>query len=487
MAASKSRRERRLALQQPDTTLAVAGGGGYGQGNVVSKPATGFSPNVSPFILPKQTGLNVISKSFPNNYFVEWDINSWRASCDQAIKMGYPISYAALVSWAFESSPFIQSLFNALGYGISKVPIYMVDSKGNRLDQWTKEICGAKWFIELRKEILFSHFWGFTGINFDPVNNKTYKYPMQQIDPINRMLRENTYNFTDGMDFFSTPNLLFVQPSTNYESFLGWMQPITRMFIMQNMNSMNWIQAGKRLAFPLLQISYPGVDNSNDYQNNTNNEYRNEAEQYAANIDPSKTLLSPYIVNMEGKIEEALKIQSHDSTAKAGMHKVFQEFNADAQNEIHQMILGGSLTATTGKNGSKGVGDVHADKLEVVLNALNDEILSVLNDESDFKRKIQYFYKNFPKDFCFDINRTKEFKIEELEKISDSVTKNGLQLTPKFFVKFGLDNEDLQVAPNPLPKMNNEDSEDTDLHVSIASQKSVLGLKKKVLMFLDDE
>jgi len=478
MPASESRRERRAALQAQYNTKLAIGGGGYGQGNVNSKPATGTHPGVNPFMMPKASGLTQISQMFPNNYYIEWDLSSWRAACDQAIKMGFPISYSTLVSWVYESSPFVQSLFNALGDGLTQIPVFVTDMKGNRMDDITSEICSQRWFVELRKEILFAKFWGFTGINFDPLNNKIYKYPMQQLDPINRLLKQSTYNFSDGVDFFKTPNLLFVQPSTNYESFLGWMQPITRMFIQQNLNSMNWIQAGKRLAFPLLTIQYPAVDGAVNNENDMINPYRLEAENYAANMDPSKTLLTPYVTDQNGNIQTSLIVDSKDTNAKQGAHKIYQEFNADGKNEVREMILGGTLTGDAGKFGTKGLGGVHMDKLETVIRARNEEVLAVLNDTADFARKLPMFYKDFPKEFKFDINRTKEFDIEEISALSKSATENKLQLTAKFFIKYGLDAEDIQEAPEPV-KIPVNDTESLSVSIAKPNRSVFDALKKK--------
>jgi hypothetical protein len=253
-ASKLARAERRASARNAtDGAVTFSTGGGYGDGNRVSRPASGNHPGVNPFMIPKATGLNLISQMFPDNYWVEWDLSTWRTACDQAQKMGYPISYASLVAWAFEASPFIQSLFQEIGDGIIQIPCYLVDEKGNKNEIWTNEICDKSWFKDLRKEACWADMWGFTGLNIDPLNNKIYKYPQQQLDPINRMLRQSTYNFSDGMDFASTVNLLFIQPSTSYERFLGKMQPITRSFIQINQNSINWVQAGRRLAFLCLR------------------------------------------------------------------------------------------------------------------------------------------------------------------------------------------------------------------------------------------
>ena len=480
MSTSKARASRRSGLQ-----LKFSTGGGYGDGNKVSRPASGNVPGVNPFAMPKRSGLNIITQLYNDNYFVEWDLQSWRIACDQAQKMGYPISYAALVNWCFEASTFIQSLFTTYGDGISRVPCYMVDENGNKNDVWTEEICNKKWFQDLRKEIVWSNFWGFTGVNIDPLNNKIYKYPLSQIDPINRMLRESTYNFTDGMDFAKTPNLLFVQPSTSYERFLGWMQPITREFIMMNKNSLNWVQAGARLAFPLLKIGYPASNNSLDDQNSLISPYRDEAENYAKNIDPSKTLISPYIIDRDGNKITALDLDSKDPGGRGNAHKIYQEFNTDQKNDIRELVFGGTLTSNAGKFGTKGLGQVHENKLKIALEARNEDALAVLNDTTDFLWKLKKFYKNFPDNLHFDTNRTKEFDINEVKELSDSITENNLRLTKNFYIKYGLDEEDIEDAPEPAkPSSGSGDSgEEMPDTLSVTYDKgkrSLFGSKKKV-------
>ena len=456
MAASESRRERRASLQQEwsnKQALMKTGGGGYGSGNAISKPAQGQQPSVNPFIIPKAAGISTITQMFPSNYYVDWDLESWRAACDQAIKQGFPVNYAALASWAFECSPFIQSLFNALGDAIMAVPCFLVDKKGDKNEEWTQEICSKRWFQELRQEILFSYFWGFAGINFDPINGKIYKYPMQQIDPINRFLRQGTFNFSDGVTFLETDNLLFVQPSSNYERFLGWMQPITRIFIQENLNSRNWLQAGMRLAFPFLQVGFPSTDGEIRDGTWQINPLRLDAENYAAHVDPSKALTTPYTIGPDGKPQFALLVDSKDSNAKVNAHKIYQEFNNDTKNEIRELILGGALTADAGKFGTKGLGEVHQGKLKTVINARNEFILSVLNDENDFLRKIRKFYKNMPDDLRFDTNRTREFDKEEIQIIAKAVVDNGNRLKPSFFINYGINPEDIEESPKPLPSL----------------------------------
>ena len=311
-------------------TKSGGNGGGWGQGTPGAKPATGQNPSVNPFIIPKAAGLNVFSQTYPSNYFVEWNLSTWRYACDQTMKMGYTLSYATLVSWAYECSPFIRSLFEALGSALERIPVYIEDKKGNKLKDWSKELCDSTWAIQLRKEVLFSYFWGFSGINFDPASKKVYKYPMQDIDPINRMLRSSTYSFGDGMLFEDHDNLLFIQPSSSYEAFLGWMQPITRSFIQMNVNKNNWIAAGKRLAFPVLTVGYPQNDGAVDPITGFSlNPYKIQAEQIAANIDPSQALTYPYTKDLSGNIQKAIEIGFEQPKASSSMHKVYQEFNAE--------------------------------------------------------------------------------------------------------------------------------------------------------------
>jgi hypothetical protein len=478
MASSQARRERRLALQAH-----FASNGGYGTGNNNSQVATGNKPGVSPFMIPKQVGLNIISKHFPDNYYVDWSPESWRQACDQAQKQGLPVSYSALANWAFEASTFIQSLFVELGDGILKIPCNLIDPKTGNVDElWTEEICNKRWVKDLRKEIAWSRLWGFEGINMDPLNNRIYKYPMSQLDPINRMLRYDTYNYNDGLYFDKTPNLLFLQPSTSYEAFLGWMQPITRAFILMNQNSMNWVQAGRRLTFPLLTIGYPAASTNINDEYTLENPFKAEAENYISNVDPSKALAYPYTRDREGNIQKAFELDIKETSAKQNIHKIYQEFNTDEKNSIRELVFGGTLTSDAGKFGTKGLGDVHEGKYDTAIRARSDEVLDILNDETDFLWKIKKFYTNFPDNLRFSSNESKSYGIDEVKLLSDSMSEMGLQLTPKFFIKYGLDEEDIQEAPKPItPSFNKLDNgEETELSVSYDKPgRSLLGLKKK--------
>lgn len=463
------------------------GAGGWGIGEKGAKPATGTNPTVNPFLIPKSAGLNITSQTFPSNYYVDWNLSTWRSSCDQAIKMGYTMGYATLVSWVYESSPFIQSLFRALSVGLGKIPFYYNDLKGNRLEDWTEELCNKPWQIQLRKEILFSFFWGFTGLNFDPFEGKVYKYPMQDIDPINRMLRSNTYAFYDGYNFADHDNLLFIQPSTAYESFLGWMQPISRSFIQMNMNKNNWIAAGRRLAFPILTVGYPQNDGAMavdpvtgqpllDDQNNpiTINPYKLQAETIAANIDPSKAMVYPYTINEKGEIQKSIEIAQEGKGAGNKAHDIFVDFNEAEKNEIREMILGGTLTADVGNSGSRALGEVQERKFDSVLADNVEFVLAYLNDE--YMRKIRKFYKNMPEG-KFDINRAKQLPLEDVVKISNVVIQNGKRLTDAFFEANGLVKDFIEDIPTPMA--GKTDEEDGKEYEFARPYKTFTGAKKK--------
>ena len=90
-------------------------GGGWGNGQQNGKLAQGQSPSANPFIIPKSAGLNVFSQTFPSNYFVEFNLSSWRSASDKVTLQGYTMDWATLSTWTYECSPFVQSLFEALG------------------------------------------------------------------------------------------------------------------------------------------------------------------------------------------------------------------------------------------------------------------------------------------------------------------------------------------------------------------------------------
>lgn len=456
-------------------------GGGWGLGNPDAKPATGSAPAVNPFMIPKAAGLTITSQTYPNNYYVEWNLSTWRAVCDQVVKMGYTYPYATLVSWVYECSPFVQSLFRALGAAMGKVPFVIKDRKGNVLEDWTKELCKKQYQRDIDKELLYSHFWGFTGLNFDPIEGKVFKYPMQDIDPINRMLRQNTFAFYDGAKFDEYDNLIYIQPSSSVESFLGWMQPIARQFILMNQNDTSWVGAGRRLAFPMLAVGYPQADGAFDTETQEIiNPYRVQAENIAQNIDPSKGIVFPYTIDPKGNIVKSIEIEFEKPGTSASMHNIFKDFNQEKKDEIREMIFGSTLTSTSGAVGSRALGEVHERKFESVIDDLLDDIIAFKNDV--VLPKLLKYYKNAPDGIQYDVNRTKEWTLEEMKLLSDITTQNGKRLSTQFFVDNGVAADYIEDAPAPPALSSGANFSAGEEHAEyeiVQPKRSLLGVKKK--------
>lgn len=427
------------------------GGGGWAVGGPEAKPATGNWPNVNPWLIPKSSGLNVISQTYPNNYFVEWDLTTWRIACDRVMKQGFTPDYATMVNWCFEASPFIQSMFRTIETAMFAIPMYYCDEKGNVIDEWTQELCNKAWQMELKREIAFSFFWGFSGLNFDPVEEMLYKYPMQDIDPLNRFLRQSTYSFYDGIFFRDHDNLLFVQPNTNYESFLGWMQPISREFIRMNLNDNNWLAAGKKLAFPVFTIGYPEGDDKLGPNGRIYNPYRDEAEAIGRDIGPGKAVIYPYTKLPNGEIIKNVDIEFEQTGASQKAHSIFQDFNEVKKNEIRELILGGTLTADVGNSGSRALGEVQERKLRTFLNSVVEYVVATHN--ADYKRKISKFYKGGIPKGRFDISRTKQFTIEEVVAWAGVLAQSGKRFNDRFFEEQGIPPDFIEDNPNP-PKVD---------------------------------
>lgn len=424
------------------------GGGGFGTVQPGTRTATG-SPLVNPFIIPKQSGQTIGSWVYPSQYYVDWSVTKWREACDQAIKMGYTQAYATLTSWVYEKSPFVRSLFMKLGAAMDRVPFYATDKDGNEIPELTLELCNKPWQMKMRREILFSYFWGFSGLNFDPVEGKCYKYPMQQLDPINRMLKANTFSFYDGEMFDDNDNLLFVQPSDNYEDFLGWMQAIACSYIEMNVNNTNWIAAGRRLAFPLLTVGYPQDDGSLDANGQPKNNYKNDAIALATDIDPTQGLVYPYTIDNDGKIQKSIEIEFEKTGTSAGMHKIYQEFNQEQKGEIQEMVYGRSLTQSSGKGGNRALGEVEERTLDNRVAELMPYVLAVLNDDTGFKKKISKFYRNLPEGWLYGYNTAKQLSIADIQVMGATLNANGYKLTPKFFEENGVSPDFFEPMPQP--------------------------------------
>lgn len=434
------------------------GGGGWGLGDKNAQPAGGTFPTVNPVMQPKAAGLTLTSQTFPSNYYIEWNLSTWRHVCEQVVRMGYCMGYATMVSWVYECSPFVQSLFNALSVPLDATQFFMQTGKKEIMDDWTDEMCNKPWHEQLRQEILFSKFWGFSGLNFNPWKGEVYKYPMQDLDPINRGLKENTYSFYSMTLFDDVDNTMFIQPSTNNEKFLGWMQAIARSFIMMNLNDQSWIQAGRRLAFPLVTAGYPQGDGAL-FNNNEINPYKIQAEGVLANLDPSKGILYPYTIDGKGNIVKSIDVAFEKTGTGAKAHDIFVDFNEAKKNEIREMILGGTLTGDAGDKGARSLGEVQERKFDT-MNASNLKfVLRILNQK--YLPKIRKFYKNLPDDATFGMNATKPMTLADMQAFSGVVTQNGKRLTTAFFEAQGYNKEyiedqpvDVQDSPPSKPGQN---------------------------------
>jgi hypothetical protein len=271
------------------------------------------------------------------------------------------------------------------------------------------------------------------------------------------MIRQSTFNLFDGFRIDDKINLLYIQPSSSYERFLGYMQPISRLFIQMNQAQLNWLAAARRAAYPALTIGYPQNDIGLDGTGAQSNQFELQAENIAANWDTSKGLTYPYTINPDGTLQKSLNIEFEGGKTPANAYKIFMEFNAVLRDEIMQMIWNETLTTMAGQNGSRALGDVHADKHKQAENAFIEFVINELND--NFLPKIKTFYKNFPTTGRFDINRAKKYDINEVIQLSAIMAENGKKLTNTFFEEMGLQPDFFEDAAQlnaqlPIPEPN---------------------------------
>lgn len=423
---------------------------GWGNPQQTGQPANATPPQVNPFLIPKASGLTVYNQSYPQNFLRTWDITNWRMACDQVLRMGLAINYGTMCEWAVTSSLFIQSLIREIEVPISEIPFYLVDSRGNKKEEFQEILTKKSWFRQLCIEIALSQFWGFSGLNFDPITDRCYKYPIRDIDPINQMLRVGTYSYPQGERFADNVNLLYVQPSSSQERFLGWMQPLTRMFIGINQNNNNWLIAGKRNAFPIMSVGYPAVNNSIDQSGNPNNPYKTEAENVLQNVDAQNGLIYNYTLNPDGTVNKSLIVDFEGGNAGGtGAHGIFKDFNDEQKNEAREMIMLSTLTSSSGKTGSLALGQVHENKYQAVISHSVNFVLSVLNTP-EVLNKIASFYKGFPQGAKFEVDKTKKYTLEEIEILSKAMNENGYQLTPEFFESTGIPVQFFEKKPEPI-------------------------------------
>jgi len=411
-------------------------GTGWGVPGIKSSPAQGQSPQVNPFMIPRTSGYSTTSQVFPNNYYRQWDLLRWRQACDNAFRFGNAIDYAALVSWTYESSGFVRFLFRKIEASIGKVPFQLVNDKGEELPLWTEELCSKNWQKELRQQIALSHFWGFTCLNFNPIENKIYKYPMQNVDAVNEYLKTGTFDYYDGVAVATQDDLLFIQPHKSPENFLGWMQTISREFILWNNAYNYWLAGAKRNGYPLLAFGYPQQGTADDTTGTEFNPLRHQAEDLAANIDPTKGVVRPYILDDKGEPVYQIDIEAVDTGSKSDQYKVFMEFITQKQGELERMIILSTLTSGTGKNGNKSLGEVHERSWEDVATDILEYVTSYMN--SIYLPKLRKWYTNLPDNVKFKADTSKRFDLTEIKTLSDIMAENNKELTEEFFIANGI-------------------------------------------------
>ena len=210
-----------------------------------------------------------------------------------------------------------------------------------------------------------------------------------------------------------------------------------------NLANNNWVGAGRKLAFPVMQVGYP--ENSGGIDADTTevfNKYRLEAENIVANVDATSGIVYPYTRDAAGEIQKAIDVEFLQTNAGKSSHLIFSEFNEAQKNEIREMIFGGTLTSSVGERGSLALGEIHMDKYKMSIDSNLAFELAVLNDE--FLTKLRKFYKNMPEGLRFGLNTAKKWTVDEIVKLNPVIVGNGLKLTAEFFNELGLSPEYLE-------------------------------------------
>jgi hypothetical protein len=236
----------------------------------------------------------------------------------------------------------------------------------------------------------------------------------------------------------------------------------------------------------MLAVGYPQADGALDPETQEIiNPYKVQAENIAANIDPSKGIVFPYTLDPKGNMVKSIEVEFEKPGTSASMHNIFKDFNDDEKNEIREFILGGTLTASAGAVGSRALGEVQERKFEAVIDDLLRWILAFKN--STQLPKLLQFYKNAPDGISFAIDQTKEWSLDEMKLLSEIVTKNGKRLSAQFFEAAGIPPEFLEDAPVPTSPLGLSESsndnfsayDDGNEYAIAQPKRTLFGSKKK--------
>lgn len=239
--------------------------------------------------------------------------------------------------------------------GVTKIPIEF--RRNDQPDEAMNAQLRSPWFKELRKDLIMSHFWGFTlvqfyldedgNIRYDLINRKHY-------DPIHRKLLKYQ-GAIDGISIDEFPNTMFV----GSERKLGIFAELLPAVLYKRGNMADWARFANIFGMPIREYTYDAGD-----------------EDARARLIADARRQGSNAVYIHPKDSELKLIEASNKTGSSELYRTFAEY-WDAKMSIR--VLGNTLTTDAKENGTQSLGTVHKEE-EDEMNADDcDFLLDILN------------------------------------------------------------------------------------------------------------
>lgn len=248
--------------------------------------------------------------------------------------------------------------------GVTKIPIEF--RRNDQPDEAMNAQLRSPWFKELRKDLIMSHFWGFTlvqfyldedgNIRYDLINRKHY-------DPIHRKLLKYQ-GAIDGISIDEFPNTMFV----GSERKLGIFAELLPAVLYKRGNMADWARFANIFGMPIREYTYDAGD-----------------KDARARLIADARRQGRNAVYIHPKDSELTLIEASNKTGSSELYRTFAEY-WDAKMSIR--VLGNTLTTDAKENGTQSLGTVHkeeedemnADDCDFLLDILNYNMRPVFQD-----------------------------------------------------------------------------------------------------------
>ena len=219
--------------------------------------------------------------------------------------------------------------------GVTKIPIEF--RRNDQPDEAINAQLRSPWFKELRKDLIMSHFWGFTlvqfyldedgNIRYDLINRKHY-------DPIHRKLLKYQ-GAIDGISIDEFPNTMFV----GSERKLGIFAELLPAVLYKRGNMADWARFANIFGMPIREYTYDAGD-----------------EEARVRLIADARRQGSNAVYIHPKDSELKLIEASNKTGSSELYRTFAEY-WDSKMSIR--VLGNTLTTDARENGTQSLGTVH--------------------------------------------------------------------------------------------------------------------------------